>query len=282
MELLLSSAFDHISSYDPATVRRGLRHIEGLLAKLCRPYAPEPASLSPSKSDGPPPTGIDSLIAHDDPAYREFLRLQDGFEWNLALRLVACLERLLGQGSNDLATLLILSTLDLLQGVLLIHPPSRRVFARAVNMTILLDLLEPQSSPPAIQGATVNTLVCALVDEWPNVRTFEALEGLESICTLFKRKETEKEVKLRILEFLFFYLIPEPQAAEPSSQHHQAKTKHSPPGDSGWSDSSDGSGHGHRVRTTQEKQHMLRKYLSNVDSLVNELRQSQPFGNSMI
>ncbi|KAK9367212.1 cell division protein Cdc14 [Lipomyces kononenkoae] len=299
MELLLSSAFDHISSYDPATVRRGLRHIEGLLVKLCRPYTSESMSPSPSKSDEPSTAaGFDSLVAHD-PAYQEFLRLQDGFEWNLAIRLVACLERLLGQDSNDLTTLLILSTLDLLQGVLLVHPPSRRVFARAVNMTILLDLLEPQSSSPAIQGATVNTLVCALVEEWPNVRvrsvltilhtncanafkTFEALDGLESICTLFKRKDTEKEVKLRILEFLFFYLIPEPQATQPSSSPHRAKIKNTPPGDSGWSDSSDVSGNGHHIRTTQEKQHMLRKYLSNVDSLVNELRQSKPFGNLMI
>ncbi|KAK9494409.1 cell division protein Cdc14 [Lipomyces doorenjongii] len=284
MEFLLSSAFDQISSYDPAAVRRGLRHIEGLLAHLCRPYTSASTSPLPSKSDRPSPGGIDTRVA-DDPAYREFLRLQEGFEWNLALRLVACLERLLGQESNDLTTLLILSTLDLLQGVLLVHPPSRRVFAREVNMTILLDLLEPQSSPAAIQGATVNTLVCALVEEWPNVRTFEALDGLESICTLFKRKDTDKEVKLRILEFLFFYLIPEPQATQSSSSrmsHHHAKTKHASPGDGGWSGSSNASGNEHVVRTTQEKQHMLGKYLSNVESLVNELRQSQPFGNLMI
>ncbi|KAK9488421.1 cell division protein Cdc14 [Lipomyces starkeyi] len=284
MEFLLSSAFDQISSYDPASVRRGLRHIEGLLAHLCRPYTSASTSPLPSKSDRPSPGGIDTRVA-DDPAYREFLRLQEGFEWNLALRLVACLERLLGQESNDLTTLLILSTLDLLQGVLLVHPPSRRVFAREVNMTILLDLLEPQSSPAAIQGATVNTLVCALVEEWPNVRTFEALDGLESICTLFKRKDTDKEVKLRILEFLFFYLIPEPQATQSSSSstsNHHAKTKNASPSEDGWSGSSNASGYGHVVRTTQEKQRMLGKYLSNVESLVNELRQSQPFGNLMI
>ncbi|KAK9390604.1 cell division protein Cdc14 [Lipomyces mesembrius] len=286
MEFLLSSAFDQISSYDPASVRRGLRHIEGLLAHLCRPYTSASTSPLPSKSDRPSPGGIDTRVT-DDPAYREFLRLQEGFEWNraVALRLVACLERLLGQESNDLTTLLILSTLDLLQGVLLVHPPSRRVFAREVNMTILLDLLEPQSSPAAIQGATVNTLVCALVEEWPNVRTFEALDGLESICALFKRKDTDKEVKLRILEFLFFYLIPEPQATQSSSSsmsHHHPNTKHASPGDGGWSRSSNISGDGYGVRTTQEKQRMLGKYLSNVESLVNELRQSQPFGNLMI
>ncbi|KAK9375665.1 cell division protein Cdc14 [Lipomyces chichibuensis] len=284
MEFLLSSAFDQISSYDPASVRRGLRHIEGLLAHLCRPYTSASTSPLPSKSDRPSPGGIDTRVT-DDPAYREFLRLQEGFEWNLALRLIACLERLLGQESNDLTTLLILSTLDLLQGVLLVHPASRRVFAREVNMTILLDLLEPQSSPAVIQGATVNTIVCALVEEWPTVRTFEALDGLESICTLFKRKDTDKEVKLRILEFLFFYLIPEPQGTQFSSSltsHHHAKDKRASPSEDGWSGSSNASGYGLVVRTTQEKQRMLGKYLSNVESLMNELRQSQPFGNLMI
>ncbi|KAK9324808.1 cell division protein Cdc14 [Lipomyces orientalis] len=278
MEFLLASAFDQISSYDPAAVRRGLRHIEGLLAHLCRPYA-SASSPSPSKRDRPSSAGIDTRIA-DDPAYREFLRLQDGFEWNLALRLVSCLERLLGQESNDQTTLLMLSTLDLLRGVLLIHPASRRVFAREVNMTILLDLLEPQSSAAAIQAATVNTLSCALVEEWPNVRTFEALDGLASVCSLFTRKDTEKEVKLRILEFLFFYLIPEPGATHQQQTTSKHASSSSADGSSG---GSSGSGiRGYVVRTSQEKQRMLGKYLSNVDSLVNELRQSQPFGNLMI
>ncbi|KAK9245057.1 cell division protein Cdc14 [Lipomyces tetrasporus] len=280
MEFLLASAFDQISSYDPTAIRRGLRHIEGLLAHLCRPYA-SVSSPSPSKRDRSSSAGIDTRVA-DDPAYLEFLRLQDGFEWNriVALRLVSCLERLLGQESNDQMTLLMLSTLDLLRGVLLIHPASRRVFAREVNMTILLDLLEPQSSPAAIQAATVNTLLCAVVEEWPNVRTFEALDGLASVCTLFTRKDTDKEVKLRILEFLFFYLVPEPGA----THQQQATSKHASSSSAdGSSGGSSGSGiQGHVVRTSQEKQRMLGKYLSNVDSLVNELRQSQPFGNLMI
>ncbi|KAK9473140.1 cell division protein Cdc14 [Dipodascopsis tothii] len=245
MEALLSTSFDSLSSYDPSSVRRGLRQIEGLLAHLCRPYT------SGSRAG-------DTRIA-DDPAYREFLRLQDGFEWNIALRLTACLERLLGQESNDLTTLLILSTLNLLQGALLIHAASRRVFAREVNMTILLDLLEPQSSP-AIQGATINCLVCALVEEWDNVRTFEALDGLASVCSLFKRKDTEKDVKLKILEFLFFYLVPEPPRPPEGSVRSLSSVRA-------------------RRRTTEEKQKMLGKYLSNVESIVHELQQNHPFGD---
>ncbi|KAK9477208.1 cell division protein Cdc14 [Lipomyces japonicus] len=283
MESLLSSAFDQLLSYDPTSVRRGLRHIEGLLAHLCRPYDAAGASKRSNNKDKP--SVVDTRVA-DDPAYREFLRLQDGFEWNIALRLISCMEKLLGQESNDLTTLLLLSSLDLLQGVLLIHAPSRRVFARDVNMTILLDLLEPQSSSPQIQSATVNTLVCALVEEWPNVRTFENLDGLASMCTLFKRKSTDKEVKLKILEFLFFYLVPESSSSSPltttAKNDEVAIRRSSSSGGSGSSSSNGNSRPGLVFRTTVEKQKMLGKYLSNVDNLVNELRQSQPFGNLMI
>ena len=71
-----------------------------------------------------------------DPAYREFFKLQQGFQWNVAMRLIQCLERLMGKGSNGTNDLLIISTLDLIQGVLLLHPPSRDLFAREVYMNV--------------------------------------------------------------------------------------------------------------------------------------------------
>ena len=49
-------------------------------------------------------------------------------------------------GQNDL---LIVSTLDLLHGILLIHPPSRSLFAREIYMNVM----EPfQASAPPIRG----------------------------------------------------------------------------------------------------------------------------------
>lgn len=51
-------------------------------------------------------------------------------------RLLTCLDRLIAKGTNEQTTLLLLSTLDLMQGLLLIHPPSRRLFAREVHMTV--------------------------------------------------------------------------------------------------------------------------------------------------
>ncbi len=42
----------------------------------------------------------------------------------------------MGKGSNGTNDLLIISTLDLIQGVLLLHPPSRELFAREIYMNV--------------------------------------------------------------------------------------------------------------------------------------------------
>jgi hypothetical protein len=90
MEALLSLAFDNIASKDTQKIRKGLRQIEGLLAQIC---------LSGSKAKQPTPghrrsaTAINLGEQHEpspkklgqvaeDPAFREFFRLQEGFEWN--------------------------------------------------------------------------------------------------------------------------------------------------------------------------------------------------------
>lgn len=70
METLLSSAFDLLSSYDPIHIRKGIRHLEGLLAKMC--LAP---SVTKEGEAGPP-------RKPEDPVFREFIKLQNGFEWN--------------------------------------------------------------------------------------------------------------------------------------------------------------------------------------------------------
>jgi hypothetical protein len=86
MEALLSLSFDNIASKDTSKIRKGLRQIEGLLAQIC---------LSNSKSSAPSHKRHASAVTisqtpsskklgdlADDPAFREFFRVQDGFEWN--------------------------------------------------------------------------------------------------------------------------------------------------------------------------------------------------------
>lgn len=142
METLLSHSFDYLSSSSPQKIRKGLRQVEGLLAQICMSKTQQPVNkrhsmlalgstpIAPQSS----PKKLNDL--HVDPAYREFFKLQQGFQWNIAMRLIACLERLLGKESNGTNDLLVIQTLELIQGVLLLHPPSRDLFAREIYMNV--------------------------------------------------------------------------------------------------------------------------------------------------
>ena len=154
MESLLSLAFDNLSSFDGPKVRKGLRQIEGLLAHIClsdpnRVVASghgRRASVISNPYDENNPDGDDGDGAGQatarkdltelsfDPAFREFFKLQEGFEWNVATRLISTLDRLMAKGSDGSNDILMLSALDLIQGVLLLHPPSKTLFAREQNM----------------------------------------------------------------------------------------------------------------------------------------------------
>lgn len=105
MESLLSLSFDYLSSFDGVKIRKGLRQLEGLLAQICLSRtsnltaADRRRSVALANGSEQSPKELSSL--KDDPAFREFFKLQEGFQWNVATRLVACLERLLGKGSSE-------------------------------------------------------------------------------------------------------------------------------------------------------------------------------------
>lgn len=85
METLLAHSFDYLSSYEPSKVRKGLRQVEGLLAQICLSKAKQsPAAKRRSQlgmgSSQPVPKALSEL--KDDPAFREFFKLQEGFQWN--------------------------------------------------------------------------------------------------------------------------------------------------------------------------------------------------------
>ena len=82
MESLLSLSFDNISSRDSSKIRKGLRQIEGLLAQICLSRA---GSRSPHKRKSSAlEQGSTKQLGElkQDPAFREFFRLQEGFQWN--------------------------------------------------------------------------------------------------------------------------------------------------------------------------------------------------------
>lgn len=330
MENLLSVAFDNLSSFDGPKVRKGLRQVEGLLAQICLSGGDEEDSNGgdPGGSGNNHDIHIDSDAESDetaggdaqqqsrkkdlsqlsrDPAFREFFKLQEGFQWNVATRLVGTLDRLLAQGGDGSNDLLILSALDLTQGLLLLHPPSKSLFSREQNMNVsplltslarmallgkiltlpmklLLDLLEPVNCP-AIQSATLLTLVTALISHPLNTRTFEALDGLLTVTSLFKSRSTSREVKLKLVEFLYFYLMPETPSIPRAGQRDSvpAMLQRSPSklagafGGSTRRGRSDSWGEGMTL-TTEEKQELLSRHLSSVEDLVKDLRSCAPFG----
>ncbi|KAI9802669.1 MAG: hypothetical protein M1825_002691 [Sarcosagium campestre] len=278
MESLLSLAFDSLSSYDTGKIRKGLRQIEGLLAQICLSRNTDPSErrrslLEPAAgSPGPVPKSLATL--RGDLAFREFYSLQDGFEWNVSMRLITCLDRLLGKGSNGQNDLLILSTLDIIRGVLLLHPPSRALFAREIYMNLLLDLLDP-SNCPAIQSSTLVTLVVALLDQPCNTRAFETQDGLLAVTSLFKQRATAREVKKKLVEFLYFYLMPETSlSGAVSSGVRKASVESAQCGRGGPAGKT-------VTRSAEEKQALLGRYLNNVEDLVMDLRDATPFGTVM-
>jgi hypothetical protein len=166
-------------------------------------------------------------------------------------------------GQNDI---LILSSLSNLQGLLLLHSPSRIIFGREVYMNLLLDLLDPYNCP-AIQSQALATP--------QNTRTFEHMDGLLTITSLFKDEETTQNVKVKLLEFLYFYLMPETPA--PSLQRSPSKLAAAFDRRSSSRDGDDGGGTKRNTKSQEEKQYLLGKYLNNVDALVEDLQESAPF-----
>ncbi|KAI1434328.1 putative cell division control protein [Xylaria sp. CBS 124048] len=302
MENLLSLAFDNLSSYDGAKIRKGLRQVEGLLANIClsrgdssskerRASVAKDGGQSPGASSPTPgPKNLADLA--DDPAFYEFFKLQEGFEWNVAVRLVNTLDRLLAKGGDGSNDLLILNALDLMQGVMLLHPPSKALFSREMYMNLLLDLIEPDFCP-AIQSATLLTLVTALIDTPQNTRTFENLDGLLAVTSLFRSRDTSRDVKLKLIEFLYFYLMPEtpsiPSTAQsdvgpgpfqrsPSKLANKASTSGGGGGGGGRDENGRPRSAGDGVtRSQEEKQALLGRHLNSVEELVKDLRQNTPF-----
>ncbi|KAI8931972.1 hypothetical protein NX059_010868 [Plenodomus lindquistii] len=286
MEALLSLAFDNIASKDAQKIRKGLRQIEGMLAQIClsgqktKPSTPGHRRNASAINLGEQQQSTPKKLGHlaQDPAFREFFRLQEGFEWNVATRVADCLERLLGMGSSKDGTndILILSSLSNLQGLLLLHPPSRIIFGREVYMNILLDLLDPYNCP-AIQSQALLVLVTALLATPQNTRTFEHMDGLLTVTSLFKDEDTTQNVKVKLLEFLYFYLMPESPTFSPPRSPSKVSNAFERRGSTATSD--DGSGARKNTRSQEDKQHMLGKYLSNVDALVEDLQESAPFNS---
>lgn len=238
MEHLLALSIDNLSSPQPAKIRKGLRQIEGLLAQIClsaskQPH-PSPSKRQPSASalDETQPSPLDQLTS--DPAFLEFFRLQQTFEYNLATRLLSSLFLLIASqhqapSQDRHQTDLITTTLTLLHGILLLHPPSRSLFSRHTNLTLLLDLLQPTHAP-SILSTTLLTLLTILLDNPTNARAFEEADGLRAVVTL--RDHEHENVQFAAQDVLAYWLMPEtpeivrrPELSAPSPERKRTDAR---------------------------------------------------------
>ncbi|KAJ4396248.1 hypothetical protein N0V93_000467 [Gnomoniopsis smithogilvyi] len=283
MEHLLSVAFDNLASFDGPKIKKGLRQIEGLLAQVCLSAHHDAAAAKKNKAlnsrddnnnNNKRKNNYSLSDLSDDAAFREFFKLQDGFQWNIATRLIQTLDKLYAKSDDGSLDLLMLSALDSLQGVLLLHPSSRNLFSRVQSMNLLLDLLEPINCP-AIQSATLLVLVVALLETPRNTRTFEQLDGLLTVSSIFKSRSTARDVKFKTMEFLYFYLMPEtPSVSRTNSPLQRSPTsKLGRPVRMHTEDVNELS----ETLSTDQKQRMLGEHLANVDDLVRDLQQYTPF-----
>jgi len=123
-----------------------------------------------------------------------------------------------------------------------------------------------------------------------NTRTFENLDGLLTITSLFKSHETSREVKLKVIEFFYFYLMPETPSI-PSANNTTsvpAMLQRSPSKLAGAFNRTESGGGRKRAdseseitRSTDEKKQLLSRYLNNVDDLVADLQENIPFGGAV-
>lgn len=164
-------------------------------------------------------------------------------------------------------------------------PPSPNPTNLTLPIQLILDLIEPVNCP-AIQCATIITLVVALLDTPQNMRVFEQLDGLLTITSLFKSGETSREVKFRLTEFLYFYLTPEtPSIPKADPRGAPALLERSPSklakvfgGGGGKNGGGDGGVAGCTL-SVESKKGFVDRYLPGVvDELLKDLDTYKPFG----
>ncbi|KAG6379008.1 cell division control protein 14, SIN component-domain-containing protein [Boletus reticuloceps] len=183
----------------------------------------------------------------EDDTMRHFLELQDTFECNVPSRTfcwvqmaVSHVEALAGKASSDkeretelnVICSQLYQLLSVIQGIALHHTGSKIYLGRRYPLEILVALLTTSRHTPMItpssvgssiaelpsdktssiahlSSAIVDTLLCVLVDSSTALRTFEEVNGVQAVVKLLKRAGTPREVRMKCLEFLYFYLMDE-------------------------------------------------------------------------
>lgn len=219
MDGAVSFLLDILESLKLSEVSIGLEQLEKLLLQLL----PE---MKQYQNNGTMSSDLD-----------DFIKLQDNFGFNLTSCLVKLYRRNLSKSDIVLLN-------RNLQGLLLLHPPSKTVFNREANMQLILDLLD-KDDDKLIIITTITTLIHILLKNYDNYRSFESnngcpmlihhlslasvydieVDGVPQPSSLGKSKSLysiEQLLNFKIIEFLMLYMSeeignPDPHTVEMKS-----------------------------------------------------------------
>lgn len=226
MKSTIQDALDDIASVDVSLSRRtrSLAVLEQQLALACAPNV-------------------------EDDTMSIFLEVQDTFECNVPSRALSWIQSVTphleslasGKGTSEqeretelnILCAQLYQLLSIVQGVVLHHESSKAFLGRRYSLEILTALLttsrhtpminhEPGAGNPAtglpldktssvahLSSGVLDSLLCILVDSSSALRVFEEVNGIQAIVKILKRAGTPREVRMKCLEFLYFYLMDE-------------------------------------------------------------------------
>ena len=195
MESRVLAILDELEATDVATLEAGVDLLDGFLYELLpriRQYHD---------------TGTDGEIA-------KFKSLQDNFEFNIVARLLNYYRAVDGQWGEHT-----IRANQCLQGLLLTHTSSQKLFHRRANLQLIIDMLD--SSDKDVIISAITTIIHVLLKDLTNFRTFESLGGCSKIINhldldesmkieqLNNHNRQQQNLNFKIIEFLIFYLIDE-------------------------------------------------------------------------
>lgn len=223
---------DCLCSESIAEIARGLTLLDELLLSLV-------PSIRKLRS-----TGVqDSRLA-------EFCASQDNFQLNVASALLLAYTTLSG---SERAESHILVANRQLQGLLLIHPPSRNVFGRRSAMHTMIAFLDRKYPLYLVDVciSCVSLFIHILIKNTTNMRMFEECGGPLRIIyylqhTPQSQGDPEQTLRFKVIEFLIFYLGDETELGP--SQGRSATTL-----------------------TTQQKADLLRPDFPGINELIENL-----------
>ncbi|KAH9813339.1 cell division control protein 14, SIN component-domain-containing protein [Melampsora americana] len=149
----------------------------------------------------------------------EFIRLQSELQLNSTMILIRWIsqisDRILSPDPHQIDSELLhqfVLALNLIQGLLHLHPPSQKLFSSQFNLQILLQFLSPALEIHELQSITIpllDLLLTTFIDSSFNKQLFESSGGLEILIKAMKNRQIKKEFRVKVLETVWGWWIDE-------------------------------------------------------------------------